>query len=55
MQQSKGYNIKPLIKGKGKSKGKAALLPLYNELYNEIASVEWRVNPELLQLSMLPH
>ncbi len=34
---------------------KAALLSLYNELYNEIARLEWRVSPELLRLSTLPH
>ncbi len=38
----------------GKSKGKAALLLLYSELYNKIARLEWRISPEPLQLSVLP-
>ncbi len=29
-------------------KGKAVLLSLYNDLYNKIVRLEWRVSPELL-------
>ncbi len=45
------------VKGKAKvkGKGKAALFTLYNELYNEIARLEWGVGPEPLQLSAPPH
>ncbi len=36
-------------------KSKAALLSLYNELYDEIVRLGWRVSPEPLRLSALPH
>ncbi len=39
----------------GKGKGKAALLSLYNIVYNEIARLEWRVRPEPLRLSVPLH
>ncbi len=34
--------------------GKAALLSLYNELYNETVRLEWRVSPEPLQWWCFP-
>ncbi len=32
-----------------------SILSLYNELYNKISRLEWRVGPELLQRSAPPH
>ncbi len=43
------------IKKMVKCKGKAALLSLYDELYNKIVRLVWRVSPKPLRQSVLPH